>query len=338
MTSSHLFSLGTLNPQKKCAGGSRADAKVSNFPVLKKLSLSLLTLLPKGVREPHWHPNANELSYCLEGTGLMTIFSPGAGHDTFTIQPGEVVSVPIGYMHHIENTGNQPLRMLICFDHESPEDLDISAGISAMPPHIMAATFDLKNAFFAELPHEISGKFISLREKTFVPQPPFMTGRYKMNVDAGTAQVEAKGGWVKMSNGFLLPTLEGLSMYSVLLKPKGAREPHWHPNAGELNYLTKGQARITLLSPGSQPETFDMKAGDMSFMPQGYLHYIENIGNEDAHFAIFFNHTAPSDIGFSGCLGAYSNEVLASLFGVSANYFDSMPKYQQDLFVVSGGG
>jgi oxalate decarboxylase len=140
-----------------------------------------------------------------------------------------------------------------------------------------------------------------------------------------------------MSNRFLLNTLEGLSMYAVLLKPQGAREPHWHPNAAELNYLTRGSARITLLSPGGHVDTFDMTAGDLSYMPRGYIHYIENIGTEDAHFAIFFNHTAPSDIGLSGCFGAYSNEVLSSLFGVPANYFDSLPKYQEDLFVVGGG-
>ena len=164
-----------------------------------------------------------------------------------------------------------------------------------------------------------------------------MTGRYKMTLEDSNPQVKTSGGWVKMSNQFLLSTLEGIAVYSLLLKPRGAREPHWHPNANELNYLTRGNARITLLSPGGQIDTFDMAAGDMSFLPQGYLHYIENIGHDDAHFTIFFDHTAPNDMGMSGCLGAYSNEVLASLFGVSVDYLDRLPKYQEDLLVVGGG-
>jgi oxalate decarboxylase len=141
-----------------------------------------------------------------------------------------------------------------------------------------------------------------------------------------------------MTNNFIMPTLEGLAMYSLLLKPKGAREPHWHPNAAELNFLISGHARITLVSPDGNIDTFDMKAGDLSFMPQGYLHHIENTGSDDARFAIFFNNTAPSDIGFSGCFGAFSNEVLASMFNVPSSYFDNIPKYQQDFLIVSGGG
>lgn len=140
-----------------------------------------------------------------------------------------------------------------------------------------------------------------------------------------------------MSNDFLMPALNGLAMYSLMLEPKGAREPHWHPNAHELNYLISGQARITLLSPNGGVDTFDMEPGDMSFLPRGYLHHIENTGDSKASFAIFFNHAAPSDIGLSGCLGAYSNEVLASLFNVPGSYFEHLPKYQHDLFVVGGG-
>lgn len=336
MNDSHCFPLGSLTPQKIRSGGTRSDATVKNFPVLKGLALSLLTLNPKGVREPHWHPNANELSYCLEGTGMMTIFGPGNNHDTFTIRAGEIVFVPQGYIHHIENTGSAPLRLAICFDHEAPEDLDFSAGVSAMPAHILAETCGVGHDCFANLPNEHAGVFISERNAPAIPPLPFIVNRYKMDIDGENPQVKTKGGTVKMSNHFLLPTLQGLAVYSLILNKNGAREPHWHPNAGELNFLVRGSARITLLSPNGQAETFDMKAGDASFMPKGYLHHIENTGLEEAFFTVFFNHTAPTDIGFSGCFGAYSNDVLASLFGVPPQYFKTLTKSQQDLFVVGG--
>lgn len=35
------------------------------FPILKQLSLRRLILQSSAVREPHWHANANELTYCL---------------------------------------------------------------------------------------------------------------------------------------------------------------------------------------------------------------------------------------------------------------------------------
>lgn len=334
----HHFSLGALTPQNNLPGGNRREAKKSNFPALRDMSIALLELVPKGVREPHWHPNANELSYCIEGQGLMTVFSPGAGHDTFTITAGEIIFVPAGYIHHIENTGTTPLKLVICFNHEEAEDISFSSGVSAMPNHILAATLEISSDLFSKLHKNIKGDFITIKETATIPPLPMMTDKFKYNVEAENPQVQNSGGWVKMSNTFLFPALEGLAMYAVLLKAKGAREPHWHPNAAELNYLISGKARITLLSPGGVVETFDLNPGDISYLPKGYLHHIENTGEEDAHFAIFFNNKAPSDIGFSGCFGAYANDVLASLFGVSVQEFKDIPKFQQDLLVISGGG
>ena len=68
----------------------------------------LLRLKRGGVREPHWHPNASELTYCISGRAQMTIYPSNTGADSFTvdsftIDPGEVVFIPQGFMHNIEN-------------------------------------------------------------------------------------------------------------------------------------------------------------------------------------------------------------------------------------------
>lgn len=337
MTTSHYFSLNSIKPQKIRKGGWRADAKISELSTLKGLSLSLLELNPNGVREPHWHPNANELGYCIEGEALITVFSPGAVHETFTIQAGDLSFVPMGSMHYIANTGNSKFRMAVCFDNEDAEDLDLSAGVSVMPDHILAYTLQETPDFFEKLHKNPQGVFITEVNDKIKPALYYTTNRFKLELQSINPQVRNKGGWVKMSNSFLFPSLDGLAAYSLLLAPKGAREPHWHPNAAELNFLIQGNARITLLSPGGKVETFDMKANDLSFMPRGYLHHIENTGDTDAVFIIFFNNSAPSDLGYSGCMGAYPNDVLAALFGVSTDYFETMPKYQHDLLIVGGG-
>lgn len=338
MAASHLFHLDSTPPQRTMQGGSRTDAFQTNFPVLQGMAISLLRLDVKGMREPHWHPNANELSYCVEGKALMTIFNPGAGHSTFTIEPGVLSFVPMGSLHHIQNIGNTPLKLLVCFDNSNPEDLELSSSIAVMPKHILAETFKLSSNFFEGLHAAVKPIFITDNPLKPHIEDAWETSPFKFNVEAEEPQINNAGGAVRMSNSFLMSSLNGLSLYGVSLNKQGAREPHWHPNAHELNYLISGNARITLLSPGGNVDTFDLKAGDMSFLPKGYLHHIENTGNDPARFAIFFNNTAPSDIGLSGCLGAYSNEVLAALFKVPVDYFKNLPKYQSDLFVVSGGG
>ncbi len=334
----HSFRLNGISPQNVYRGGTRTDVNQSVFPALKGMALSLLILHPEGFREPHWHPNAHELSYCLEGKAIMTIFSPGAGHDTFIIEPGTLAFVPMGYLHHIQNIGSEPLKMLICFNHEEPQEINLSSSIGSMPFHALGATFHSPSSFFEGLNPTVKPIFIGESKQKVPLNLPWQTNRFKMNVQAMHPQVQTQGGWVKITNSLLMPTLEGLTMYSLKLENQGVREPHWHPNAHELNYLIKGKVRIILLSPGEKVEDFEMGPGDMSFLPKGYFHYIENIGKESAQLAVFFNHDVPSDIGLSGCLGAYSNELLAAMFKVPTSYFDALPKYQEDLFVVAGGG
>jgi hypothetical protein len=53
------------------------------------------------------------------------------------------------------------------------------------------------------------------------------------------------------------------------------------------------------------------------------------------HFAVFFGHEKPEDIGISGALSAYSNEVLAAVFNLDPTLFDKLPKLEEDVFVVT---
>ena len=63
--SSYVYSLAGETPQSIHPSGNITWVTSQNFPVLKRLSLRRLLLAVHGVREPHWHLNANELSYCL---------------------------------------------------------------------------------------------------------------------------------------------------------------------------------------------------------------------------------------------------------------------------------
>jgi quercetin dioxygenase-like cupin family protein len=93
----HVFNLDMTIPQiSNINGGSRTIVNADNFPILNGNGMAayLLRLKKRGVYEPHWHPNAAELSYCINGRAIMTIFSPNAGYDSVTIDPGELVFVP----------------------------------------------------------------------------------------------------------------------------------------------------------------------------------------------------------------------------------------------------
>jgi oxalate decarboxylase len=339
MSSNHTFNLEAIKPQAVCNGGSRAMANKNNFSLLRGVALYLLGLDSGGVREPHWHPNASELSYCLSGRALMTIFSPGAGHDTFTVDTGEIVFVPKGYLHHIENIHHGETKFVIAFNHESPEDVGISGSAGSMTDNVLGATFGLESDYFGKF--KISSQDISRLANPIliIPQPLIRKFLITTSLtEAFPPTVQSSGGTVSLGNANNFGILNGLACYLLTLKRKGIREPHWHPNAAELDYVISGRARMTIFSPGDNVDTFEVGPGEIVFIPSAYFHYIENVNaNEDMQFAVFFNHERPEDIGISGALGAYSNDVLGSVFGLEPKILDALPKYQDDLFVVSGG-
>jgi oxalate decarboxylase len=97
-----FFDLDGTKPQFSMPYGNRTIMNADNFPVLKGMGAVLLRLKKGGVREPHWHPNAAELNYCISGNAKMTIYSNNARKDTIAINPGQLTFVPTGCWHDIE--------------------------------------------------------------------------------------------------------------------------------------------------------------------------------------------------------------------------------------------
>jgi len=46
-----------------------------NFPVAKAIAAALVTVRPGGLREMHWHPNADEWLYIISGKARITLFA-----------------------------------------------------------------------------------------------------------------------------------------------------------------------------------------------------------------------------------------------------------------------
>ena len=320
---SHKFNLDGTPPQVANTMGSRTMVDSTLFPILEGMSIGLLILKKGGVREPHWHPNASELGYCISGKTAMTIFSPGNGYDRFTIDAGELSYVPIGYIHDIENIGDTDAKFLVVFNNEKSEDLGISGSIGSMQNRVLNATFSINPpTFFNQFNNNSPNNVV------VAPKPNLLYNKekytrisdnHKFDLANFPPQVQTAGGTVALGNANAFPILKGLACYLLRFKPHGIREPHWHPNSPELNYVIEGKARLTVFSRGGDAgsyelghvDTFEVSAGEIAFIPQGYFHYIENINNNgNTTFAVFFGNEKPEDIGISGSFSAYSNGVL----------------------------
>ena len=123
-------------------------------------------------------------------------------------------------------------------------------------------------------------------------------------------------------------------MYSLRVAEDGMREPHGHPVTAEMGYVQHGDARMTVMNPDRTLDTWNMTTGDMYFIPRAYPHHIENIGQDDWHFLIFFDQPFPADIGYRASASAYSREVLAAAFNTHIDDLPNFPFTAADPLVV----
>jgi mannose-6-phosphate isomerase-like protein (cupin superfamily) len=100
-----------------------------------------------GTTNLHIHDQGDELFYIISGNGTATL-----GDQTVMIGPGDVIFVPKGAVHRIENLGNdEPLTVVFFMD--SPELVDQFRGIhervTSQPDHPITA--EEKPRFWSEL-------------------------------------------------------------------------------------------------------------------------------------------------------------------------------------------
>jgi oxalate decarboxylase len=267
---------------------------------------------------------------------LITMFSPGNNVDTFTLSAGEVAYFPKGYIHHIENIHPGESRFILCYDHHSPEDLDLSQSIGSMSARVLNSTFGGPRKAFHLLKRRAKDTFISQR-KTI--ETISSTGnRNKFNLEKIHPQIDTSGGVARIADKTYFRALQHLAMFSLRISKQGIREPHWHPNATELNFVLQGKARLTILSPTGQIDSFELSQNQGSIIPAGYFHHIENMGTKELHMTVFFNNALPDDIGLSGALSAYSPQTLGSIFGLTPKFFSNLHHFDEDRMIVTGGG
>ena len=71
-------------------------------------SLAEETLLPGQAVAPHWHLEIEEIYYVLSGCGLMTV-----GDERREVGAGDAIYIPRQTRHSLENTGDEPVRLLL---------------------------------------------------------------------------------------------------------------------------------------------------------------------------------------------------------------------------------
>lgn len=127
-----------------------ADSSV--FPASKTIAAALVEIEPGGMRELHWHPNADEWQYYISGQARMTVFTAGGTARTFNYQAGDVGVVPIQMGHYVENIGTTTLRFLELFKSDHFADVSLAKWLAFTPFELVKAHLKINESVLSKVP------------------------------------------------------------------------------------------------------------------------------------------------------------------------------------------
>ncbi len=151
----HKFRMLEQEPHSIHAGGREWRVGADLFPISRTITGVILDLEPGGLRELHWHPNADEWQYVISGSVRVTMFGSHGRYRIETLDRGDVGYIPTGYGHSIENTSDgKPARVLIAFNSGHYEAIDLSTWLASNPGYLLAANFEQPRSLVEELPRD----------------------------------------------------------------------------------------------------------------------------------------------------------------------------------------
>jgi oxalate decarboxylase len=139
-------------PQIKTPGGSFVQASNSDFPMSLTMVGAITILQPDGIREPHWHPNADEWDLVLEGNAIVTIFDGPGRLRTVELGPNDIGFLSRNQSHAVEATGGKPFKLLSVFNASTFQAIGISELLAGTPDALIAQNFGLSREEVTQLP------------------------------------------------------------------------------------------------------------------------------------------------------------------------------------------
>lgn len=85
----------------------------------ESFSFGLVRIQPGDGHARHNHPNADEVIFVRAGTGTQMLDD----EEPAAISPGDCIFVPKGVYHATENTGTEPMELIVVYTPAGPEEL-----------------------------------------------------------------------------------------------------------------------------------------------------------------------------------------------------------------------
>jgi oxalate decarboxylase len=321
---------------KVTEGGSAKEATVKQLPISKGIAGVSMRLKPGGLRELHWHANAAEWAFVIQGRVRTTVIGPDGYSETNDFEPGDVWYFPRGHGHALVGLGPEESHFVLVFDNGAFSEhgtFSSTDWVGHTPPGVLAKCLGLPESVFAKFP----------KDELYIPQgrvpperpePPRQgmsklspqTHRYPLMAQLPNSRLP--GGEERRVSAKEFPISTTITGVIADLKPGAIREPHWHPHANEWFYLISGRIRITLFGSGGRARTEEFGPGDAGYIPQGFGHYIENTGDVPCRVLIAFDSGQYQEISLSTWLASNPTQLVADNFKISDELAAKLPDHR----------
>ncbi|WP_232278796.1 cupin domain-containing protein [Paenibacillus sp. 481] len=101
--------------------------------------------------EAHWHPNAAELVYVIQGEAVVSILNPFTLQIlTYRVKPPQTVYIPMGWWHW-EIALTDHVHLLAIFDNHAAQTVFGSDVLRKTPPEVFQLIYGVNAAQLAEV-------------------------------------------------------------------------------------------------------------------------------------------------------------------------------------------
>ncbi|MTH53588.1 cupin domain-containing protein [Bacillus mangrovi] len=323
------FSFSDTNMKLNFGGWSR-EITVRELPVSTTIAGVNMSLTAGGVRELHWHQEA-EWSYMITGRARITAVDQNGRNFIADVGPGDLWYFPPGIPHSIQ--GLEQCEFLLIFDDGNFSDLStlsISDWFAHTPKDVLSANFGVPESAFRNIPDRqvyiYQGEVPEPLETQEVSSPygevP-LSFKYEL---LKQTPIVTPGGSARIVDSRNFPISKTIAAALVEIEPGAMREMHWHPNNAEWQYYLSGKARMTVFLGNGTARTFDYQAGDVGYVPFAAGHYIQNTGTETVWFLEIFKSDRFEDVSLNQWMALTPRQITETNINAGPGLLDALRK------------
>ncbi|MFO0874057.1 MAG: cupin domain-containing protein [Phycisphaerales bacterium] len=329
-----VFSLSGQRPIQY-PGGTLREMTADDYPPIPNMASAQIDLEVGGMRGLHWHDTAGEIGYVVSGRALLTVVDSANNQEIGPLNEGDIYCVPVGFAHSLACLGTGPCRVVAVYDDGRTVEsnaFNATDWLKAEPANILTAILSVPGDRLQQAAGTVP---LITKNKPLLDVPAAPHGlatrapqSFRFPLTQMTP-VASSGGTFVQASRLDFPMAQTMIAAVTVLYPRGIREPHWHPNADEWDYVLSGRAKITMFAGAGKSAVVELGPGDLGYLPRNAAHAVETIGDEPFRLLSVFNADSFQAIGVSGLLVATPDELLTRNLGLTGGEVAGITKVKR---------